>query len=187
MVTLTSYSTSFVHFSAMTSSTGVRGATASPKQRTPRSACDTVMRVTRAEVIQRVGCSSALAVGVLLAPRRAIAEETKDEVQQFDEMRGQIEKKGKEDVVRHVAPSLYTVQYSRRCQQRGYCSSPIPNVFRGVGWLSESGEPSMLLTKLCNTSSVIPAGIFACRTYFISWNVSLSARCASRLSQHRVQ
>lgn len=112
MVTLTSYSTSFVHFSAMTSSTGVRSAIASAKQRTPRSARDTVMRATRAEAIQRVGCSSALAVGVLLAPRRAIAEEMKDEVEQFDEMRGQIEKKGKEDVVRGGMLRPLCIQYS---------------------------------------------------------------------------
>lgn len=102
MVALTSYSTSFVHHAAMTRTTGARRVISNAKQPTPRSARDTtvVMRATRAEAIQQVGVSSALAVGVLLAPRRATAEEVKDEVQQFNEMKGQIEKKGKDEVVR---------------------------------------------------------------------------------------
>lgn len=59
--------------------------------------------LTRAEAIQRAAAGSGvLAAGVLLggsAQARA-EEEMKDEVQQFAELRGQVEKKGRDEVVR---------------------------------------------------------------------------------------
>lgn len=65
--------------------------------------------LTRAQAVRRVVSSAGsgvLAAGVLLggassAPQRAGAEEEmKDEVQQFAELRGQVEKKGRDDAVR---------------------------------------------------------------------------------------
>lgn len=64
--------------------------------------------LTRAEAIQRAAAGSGvLAAGVLLGgpvpQARAGEEMMKDEVQQFAELRGQVEKKGRDEVVRGEA------------------------------------------------------------------------------------
>lgn len=63
--------------------------------------------LTRAEVIQRSAAGSGVLVaGVLFGGlvQQAQAEEgMKDEVQQFAELRGQVEKKGRDEVVRRTA------------------------------------------------------------------------------------
>lgn len=59
--------------------------------------------LTRAEAIQRAAAGSGvLAAGVLLggSVQARAEEEMKDEVQQFAELRGQVEKKGRDEVVR---------------------------------------------------------------------------------------
>lgn len=59
--------------------------------------------LTRAEAIQRAAAGSGvLAAGVLLGGSSQVRaeEEMKDEVQQFAELRGQVEKKGRDEVVR---------------------------------------------------------------------------------------
>ena len=63
--------------------------------------------LTRAEAIQRAAAGSGvLAAGALLggSVQQAYAEEEemKDEVQQFAELRGQVEKKGRDEVVRRT-------------------------------------------------------------------------------------
>ena len=63
--------------------------------------------LTRAEAIQRAAAGSGvLAAGALLggSVQQAYAEEgeMKDEVQQFAELRGQVEKKGRDEVVRRT-------------------------------------------------------------------------------------
>lgn len=70
----------------------------------PATAMSASAGLTRAEAIQRAAAGSGvLAAGVLLggSVQRARAEdEMKDEVQQFAELRGQVEKKGRDEVVR---------------------------------------------------------------------------------------
>lgn len=60
--------------------------------------------MTRAQAIQRAAAGSGvLAAGILLggsAQAQAEEAEMKDEVQQFAELRGQVEKRGRDEVVR---------------------------------------------------------------------------------------
>lgn len=70
--------------------------------------------LTRAQAIRRAAATGSgvlAAGGVLLgvSPQQAGAEEEmKDEVQQFAELRGQVEKKGREDAVRGCVCYLYS-------------------------------------------------------------------------------
>lgn len=85
--------------------------------------------LTRAEAIERgaaVAGSGVLAAGVLLgglSPQQARAEqeEMKDEVQQFAELRGQVEKKGRDEVVRRSTFGGSIVCYvSKSCSLKDY-------------------------------------------------------------------
>ncbi|CAN0151088.1 unnamed protein product [Pylaiella littoralis] len=66
--------------------------------------------LTRAQAVQRGAAagSGVLGAGVLLGPsaQQAGAEEMKDEVQQFAELRGQVEKKGRDEVSKQNLASL---------------------------------------------------------------------------------
>lgn len=84
---------------------------------------DAAESVTRSEAIQRAAVGSGvLAAGVLLAPLRqgeAGAEELKDESEQFGELRGNLEKKGKLEQVRDSAP--HTGRAFTRCLFSATC------------------------------------------------------------------
>lgn len=108
---------SFVHVPSC-SSRATKAATTAMAASPPAGGSGEGAGLTRAEAIRRAVAGSQVlaAAGVLIggSARGLAEEEMKDEVQQFAELRGQVEKKGREEAVRlRVVSATAAADYTK--------------------------------------------------------------------------